>query len=115
MELRVPATIFMIFMTWVNLIKKKSVKTKCGSKDQYIEAVNAVKANGIQAMIDVVLNPKAGGDEAEKIKVVLVNTNDRSETISDPFDENFFALFILVSKDRLNLQSELVGDARLLI
>ncbi len=81
--------------------QKESVKTKYGSKEEYIEAVKAVKDNGMQAMIDIVLNHKAGGDETEKIKVVRVKPDDRNATISDPFEIEAYTKFTFPGRNKM--------------
>lgn len=62
--------------------QKDCVATKYGTKDEYLNAISVLKANGIGTIADVVLNHKAGGDELEKIKVRKVNEQNRKEFIS---------------------------------
>src|SRR5699024_8373194 len=38
--------------------QKGSVRTKYGTKDEYLEAINALKEHGIRPIADVVLNHK---------------------------------------------------------
>lgn len=73
--------------------QKGSVPTKYGNRDQYLEAVKALKDAGLRVMADIVLNHKAGGDEIEKFKAVKVNPNDRTQNISDPFDIEAYTKF----------------------
>lgn len=80
--------------------QKGSVKTKYGSKDEYIEAVKAIKDNQMQAMVDIVLNHKAGGDELEKIKVVKVNPENRNEIISEPFEIEAWTKFTFPGRNK---------------
>ncbi len=63
-----------------------SVRTKYGTKDELIEAVEACKENDICVYADIVMNHKAGADETERFKVVEVDQNDRTQEISEPFD-----------------------------
>ena len=42
--------------------QKGSVRTKYGTRQEYLEAIDAVHENGMQAIVDIVLNHKAGGD-----------------------------------------------------
>jgi alpha-amylase len=88
--------------------QKGSVKTKFGSKDQYVEAINAIHASQMQAMVDVVLNHKAGGDELEKIKVVRVNPDNRDETISAPFEIEAYTKFTFPGRNKK--YSEFIWD-----
>ena len=89
----VPATTFMIYMILVSLIRKGTVRTKYGTKREYIQALKAIRAKGMQSIVDIVLNHKAGGDEIEKIKVVKVNPDNRNEAISEPFEIEAFTKF----------------------
>jgi len=66
--------------------QKGSVKTKYGSKDEYLNAVNVLHEQGISVLADVVFNHKAGGDELEKIQVKTVNEDNRNEFTSDVFE-----------------------------
>ena len=64
--------------------QKGSVRTKYGTRQEYIDAINAVHASGMRVMVDIVLNQKAGGDEKEKMKVVKVDPSNRNKAISAP-------------------------------
>jgi alpha-amylase len=66
--------------------QKGSVNTKYGSKQDYINAIDALQKQGIAVLADVVFNHKAGGDELEKIKVKTVNPENRNEFTSDVFE-----------------------------
>ena len=48
--------------------QKGSIRTKYGTKEEYIAAVEALKAVGISAYADIVFNHRLGGDEAEVVK-----------------------------------------------
>ncbi|WDF46899.1 alpha-amylase [Chryseobacterium sp. KACC 21268] len=73
--------------------QKGGVATKYGTKEQYLEAVKALKENKIQVIADVVLNHKAGGDELEKFRVVKVDENDRDKVISDVMEIESYTKF----------------------
>src|SRR5690349_13367199 len=73
--------------------QKGTVRTKYGTKEEYIEAIKALQAAGIQAIVDVVLNHLGGGDETETIMAVEVNPEDRTEAISEPFEIEAFTKF----------------------
>jgi len=66
--------------------QKGSLPTKYGSKDEYVQAIEALHKEGIAALADVVFNHKAGGDELEKIAVRRVNPDNRNEFTSDVFE-----------------------------
>ncbi len=66
--------------------QKGTVRTKYGTKKQYLAAIKALQKNGLQAYADVVLNHKAGADETETFKVVMVDDADREKQLSEPFE-----------------------------
>jgi alpha-amylase len=65
--------------------QKGTVRTKYGTKDQYIAAVKAVRDAGMHAYADVVFNHRMGGDETEEVEVVEIDANDRTKTASAPY------------------------------
>lgn len=73
--------------------QKGSVRTKYGTRQEYLDAIDAVHECGMHVMVDVVLNHKAGGDELEKIKVVKVHPENRTKVISAPFEIEAFTKF----------------------
>lgn len=73
--------------------QKGSVRTKYGTKQEFIDAINEVHRVGMQAMVDIVLNHKSGGDEIEKIPVVKVNPDDRTKDISAPMEIEAYTKF----------------------
>ena len=73
--------------------QKGSVRTKYGTKDAYLSAIRALNEKGITVYADVVLNHKSGADERERIRVVKVNSEDRNEVISEPFEIEAYTRF----------------------
>jgi alpha-amylase len=73
--------------------QKGSVKTKYGTKQEYLDAIKAVHDAGMQVYVDIVLNHKAGADEPELIKVRKVDPEDRNKFISEPFDIEAYTKF----------------------
>jgi len=67
--------------------QKGSVKTKYGTKNQFIKAVKTLHKNNLSVMADIVLNHKNGADEQEKVSVVKVDYHDRNKVISEPFEK----------------------------
>lgn len=63
--------------------QKGSVRTKYGTKDEYINAVKAAKAAGVSVYADVVLNHKMGGDEVEEVEAVPYNPNNRNQVMGE--------------------------------
>ena len=73
--------------------QKGSVRTKYGTKQEYLDAIKALQQHGIQVYADIVLNHKGGADEAERITVKKVDEEDRTKFISDPFSIEAFTKF----------------------
>lgn len=65
--------------------QKGTVRTKYGTKDEYLNAINQLHNNGIQAYADIVINHKAGADSTEQVSAVQVNSGNRNETISGTY------------------------------
>ncbi len=80
--------------------QKGSVRTKYGTKQEYIEAINAIHDAGMRAIVDIVLNHKSGGDEIERVKVVKVDPENRNEDISEPFDIDAYTKFTFPGRQK---------------
>ncbi|MFC3928911.1 alpha-amylase [Streptococcus caprae] len=66
--------------------QKGTIPTKYGTKDDYLEAIQALKQHGIRPIADIVLNHKAGGDELETFQVRKMNPTNRQEALSEPYE-----------------------------
>ena len=73
--------------------QKGSVRTKYGTKQEYITAINAAHSKGLQVYTDIVVNHLAGADEPEKIKARKVDPENRNEFISEPYDIEAYTKF----------------------
>ncbi|MBO9660002.1 MAG: alpha-amylase [Chitinophagaceae bacterium] len=73
--------------------QKGSVRTKYGTREEFIRAAQKLQACQIQVYADVVLNHKGGADECERIKVRKVDPEDRTKFTSEPFDIDAFTKF----------------------
>ena len=73
--------------------QKGTVRTKYGFKEDYLQAIQALKAQGIQPMADVVLNHKAAADHMEAFQVIEVDPEDRTVQLSEPFTINGWTHF----------------------
>ena len=80
--------------------QKGSVRTKYGTRKEYIEAIDAVRESGMRAMVDIVLNHKAGGDEKEKIKVVKVDPDNRNKVVSAPIEIEAYTKFTFPGRQK---------------
>ncbi|MGT2906660.1 alpha-amylase [Streptococcus dentiloxodontae] len=66
--------------------QKGTIATKYGKKADYLKAIEALHEAGIQAVADIVLNHKAGGDVRERFRVLKMNPSNRQEPISEPYE-----------------------------
>jgi len=80
--------------------QKGIVRTKYGTRQEYLDALTEVRANGMQVIVDIVLNHKAGGDEIERVKVIRVNPDNRNEEISEAFEIDAFTKFTFPGRNK---------------
>ena len=58
--------------------QKGSVRTKYGTRQEYLELIQALHDHGLEVYCDVVLNQKMGADETEDVMVVDSASNNRN-------------------------------------
>ncbi|MBW6497548.1 MAG: alpha-amylase [Bacteroidales bacterium] len=63
--------------------QKGSVRTKYGTRDEYLAGIKAAHEAGLQVYADVVFNHKLGGDDAEEFKATPINPQNRHEAIGE--------------------------------
>ncbi|MDO4670546.1 MAG: alpha-amylase [Aerococcus sp.] len=63
--------------------QKGTVRTKYGTKAEYLAAIHALHDQDIAVYADVVLNHKAGADEKESFQAYPVNPDNREERQAD--------------------------------
>ncbi len=63
--------------------QKGSVRTKYGTRDEYLQAIGAAHAAGIQVYADIVFNHKLGGDQEEEFNATPYNPDNRNEAIGE--------------------------------
>ena len=63
--------------------QKGSVCTKYGTRAEYQAAIDALHANGIQVLADIVLNQRLGADEAEDVQAREVQSSNREAASGD--------------------------------
>ena len=61
--------------------QKGTIRTKYGTKTEYLDAIRAFHENGISVYGDIVLNHRMGGDEQEEIAAVTDAPDNRCEQI----------------------------------
>ena len=64
--------------------QKGTIRTKYGTKEDYLEAIKVLKANNIKVFSDVVFKHKIGADEAEDVIATEDNSYNRNQDISEP-------------------------------
>jgi alpha-amylase len=63
--------------------QKGTIKTKYGSKTEYLEAINEAHDNNIKVYGDVVFNHKGGADDSEIVSARPVSSLNRNEFIGE--------------------------------
>lgn len=63
--------------------QKGTIRTKYGTKDEYLNAIKTAQSYGIQVYADIVFNHRMGADEEEKFLATPHNTSDLNEQIGD--------------------------------
>ena len=63
--------------------QKGSVRTKYGTKEDYLKAIKAAQENGMQVYADIVLNHKMGADHKEEVEATPYNPENRHEAIGE--------------------------------
>ncbi len=63
-----------------------SVRTKYGTKQEYLATIKALQREGIQVLADVVLNQRFGGDEREQVRACEVDPDDRTKQLGEERD-----------------------------
>jgi alpha-amylase len=65
--------------------QKGTVRTRYGTKEEYLKAVEAVQSVGMDAYADIVLDHRLGGDETEEVEIVEINPDDRNVALGEPY------------------------------
>ena len=63
--------------------QKDTVRSKYGTKDEYLEAIRAFHKEDISVYADIVLNHKMGGDELEEVSAIPVSPENRNQQIGE--------------------------------
>lgn len=66
--------------------QKGSVRTKYGTKQQFIDAVARCHDVGLHVYVDTVFNHRMGGDETEPVMVEEINPDNRNQSVSQPYE-----------------------------
>jgi alpha-amylase len=63
--------------------QKGSVRTKYGTKDEYVRAIQTAQKAGIRIYADVVFNHKLGADLEEEMEATPFSMENRTETVAE--------------------------------
>jgi alpha-amylase len=80
--------------------QKGSVRTKYGTRREYISGVKAAHVAGLQVYVDIVVNHMAGADEKEPVQAIKVNPEDRNEFISEPYTIEAYTKFTFPVREK---------------
>ena len=73
--------------------QKGSVRTKYGTKNEYLAAIRALQAARVQTLADLVLNHRMGADGPEETEAVCMDWNDRLKPVGERRRVRLFTLF----------------------
>jgi alpha-amylase len=73
--------------------QKGSVRTKYGTREEFLAAIAAGKEAGLEVYCDIVLNHMGGADEIETVPVKEVVPDNRTEFVSDTFEIEAYTKF----------------------
>ena len=63
--------------------QKGSVRTKYGTREEYLAGIKSAQKAGLQVYADIVLNHKLGADEMEEFNATPINPENRNEAIGE--------------------------------
>jgi len=73
--------------------QKGSVRTKYGTRQEYIHAVKTLQSKGIQVIADIVVNHMGGADEIETMTAVRMDPENRNQPVSEPQEIEAYTKF----------------------
>lgn len=81
--------------------QKGTIRTRYGTRDEYIRCINSFHEHGIAVIADVVLNHRIGADETERFEAVIVNHENRNECIGEPHEIEGHTLFYFPGRNNM--------------
>jgi alpha-amylase len=88
--------------------QRGAVRTKYGTREEFIEAVQTGRRAGLKVYADIVLNHMGGAEEKEVVMVRKVNPENRDEFVSGPYEIEAFTKFTFPG--RAGKYSEFIWD-----
>jgi alpha-amylase len=80
--------------------QKSSVRTKYGTRAEYLEAVKALQRAGLQVYADLVLNHRMGGDATERVRATPYPQDDRLRPRGEPREISAYTHFSFPGRGR---------------
>ena len=82
--------------------QKGAIRTKYGTKEEYLNAIKSLQENGVKVFADIVLNHRLGADGTEEVSEITVN-----------FPGTLFVIWL--NTDSLDVKEEEILDESCLI
>ena len=79
--------------------RKGEVRTKYGTREEYLKAVQALHKAGIQVIADIVINQMTGADATETVMAIETAEDNREQEISEPFEIEAWTKFDFPSRN----------------
>ena len=79
--------------------QKGSIRTKYGTKEEYIQVIEEVHKYNMEVYADVVFNHKAGADDSEIVKAIQVKKYDRNIEIGEVKEIESHTIFTFLSRN----------------
>jgi alpha-amylase len=73
--------------------QKGDVRTKYGTKEEYLHCIETLHQKNIKVVVDIVLNHREGGDEIEKILVEDQDPDNRNAKVGEPYEREVQSKF----------------------
>ncbi len=80
--------------------QKGTVRTKYGTRDELLAAVDAAREAGLRLYWDVVLNHRMGGDEIEEFTATPYSNDNRLEPVGEPRTIRSYTHFNFAGRDK---------------
>lgn len=80
--------------------QKGSIRTKYGTKDEYLEAIATAHKHNIQIYADIVFNHRGGADETEWVKAVRVYDDNRNFSYGEEIWIEAFTRFTFAGRNK---------------
>ncbi|WP_259016186.1 alpha-amylase [Emticicia fluvialis] len=80
--------------------QKGTIRTKYGTREEYIAAIENLQKHKIRVLVDVVLNHMGGADEKEKIMARKVDPENRNVFIEEPVEIEADTKFLFPGRNK---------------